>query len=72
MAGWGGNKLFRGGRLPEISQEAVQKIFDARMKLVTEHPEAQKCNVIFEFYHMEKIVSIPSEATAYASRQPVR
>jgi len=64
----GQNRLFRGAFVPEFDKELIARIEPARQKMVADHPSTVKSAIILEFYHPEKVASVPIDATAYAGR----
>ncbi|KAG9032892.1 hypothetical protein FS837_002612 [Tulasnella sp. UAMH 9824] len=66
-----GHRLHWGVHLERLDLKPFKKALEAFTKLLNEHPEAASSFVSFEFYHYDKIASVPTEATAFAHRAPV-
>jgi len=68
VAGHGQNRLFRGAFVPEFDKELIARIEPARQKMVADYPSTLQSVIVIEFYHPEKVASVPVDATAYAGR----
>ncbi|KAG8897040.1 hypothetical protein FRC00_004899 [Tulasnella sp. 408] len=66
-----GHRLHWGLHLERLDLKPFKKALEGFTNLLSEHPEAASSFVSFEFYHYDKIASVPTEATAFAHRAPV-
>jgi len=66
----GDRKLFRGKAIKILELDAIERALDGFTKLVAEHPKANKSMIIFDFYHPDKIASVPADATPFFRREP--
>ncbi|KAG8897041.1 hypothetical protein FRC00_004900 [Tulasnella sp. 408] len=66
-----GHRLHWGLHLERLDLKPFKKALEGFTNLLSEHPEVASSFVSFEFYHYDKIASVPTEATAFAHRAPV-
>jgi hypothetical protein len=76
MTGHGSYRLFHGNFIPSVPTglpvALLTDLFNAWLKVVTEKPAASPSALVLELYHPDKWSSVPSNATAYVHRNPVR
>ncbi|KAI0684808.1 FAD-binding domain-containing protein [Cytidiella melzeri] len=68
MASHGDRKLFKAAAIANVNPDLLSYLFEQYSKLVAEHPDAGQSVIITELYGREKILSVPSSATAFANR----
>lgn len=64
-----GTKVSRGGHFSSFDYETVKKTYDLWLGIAAVAPLS---NVVYEFYHYDKMASVPLEAAAFAQRSKVR
>lgn len=72
----GDNRHFAGNFIPAtpagIPVTLAKEVFNTWFKSVQENPQAKGSHVGWELHSPEKWSKVPSDATAYANRNPVR
>lgn len=68
MTTHGDRKLFKATSFAAFDPATFQHLFDEYGKLVEKYPDTRGSAVVMELYPADKIVSVPSSATAFPSR----
>jgi hypothetical protein len=55
-----------------IPVEFATDIYSVWLKFIKDHPVAEKSMLIIQLYHPQKWSTVPSDATAFVNRNPVR
>jgi hypothetical protein len=68
MATHGDRKLFKASAFTSFEASRFQRLFDEYGQLVKEHPETGGSAIIIELHPYDKVVEVPTSATAFANR----
>jgi hypothetical protein len=64
-------KINSGTYVKDVSSTVMHRTYEAWVAMICEYPTTSNSIIIWEFYHMDKVASVPLSDTAFTGRTKV-